>query len=342
MKLSGSRRLIVPGLCALAVAYFLTAGRLEQGAIASQAPAVATGEALRHCVDRALLMSDVRALASPAFEGRRTSSPGGLKARQWIVDRFKTLGLIPAGPSGYLEPFSFTHQSIRGLITPGRPFRTTYSDAANVLGAIAGASASAKTIVISAHYDHLGVRDGAMYAGADDNASGIATLLAIAGAFTGEHPVHRLVFAAFDAEELGLRGAETFVTSGLVPLDVIALEVNLDMVSRNERNEIFASGTYQSPWLKPLLQDVQRRSGVRILFGHDRPIHKAGSVEDWTDQSDHGAFAERGVPFVYFGVEDHADYHQPSDTADKIDSRFFGDAADMIVEAVKTFDAKIE
>ena len=123
---------------------------------------------------------------------------------------------------------------------------------------------------------------------------------------------------------------------------MIALEVNLDMVSRNDRNEIFAAGTYQSPWLKPLLQDVQLRSGVRILFGHDRPIHKAGSVEDWTDQSDQGAFADRGVPFVYFGVEDHADYHQPSDTADKIDPRFFGDAADMIVEAVKTFDAKIE
>ena len=72
------------------------------------------------------------------------------------------------------------------------------------------------------------------------------------------------------------------------------------------------------------------------------PIHKAGSVEDWTGRSDQGAFAERGVPFVYFGVEDHADYHRPGDTADKIDPRFFGDVADMIVEAVKTFDAKIE
>ena len=71
--------LIAPGVCALAVAYFLTAGQLEQRAIASQAPAVATGQALRHRVDRGLLMSDVRALASPALEGRRTSSPGGLR-----------------------------------------------------------------------------------------------------------------------------------------------------------------------------------------------------------------------------------------------------------------------
>jgi hypothetical protein len=342
MRFPGGRRLIAFGVCALAFAYFLTAGRLEQGAIASQAPAVAAGEALRHHVDRVLLMSDVRALASPAFEGRRTSSPGGLKARQWIVDRFKTLGLIPAGSSGYLEPFAFTHRSIRGLFLPGRPFITTYSDAANVLGAIAGASSASKTIVISAHYDHLGVRDGVVYAGADDNASGVATIVAIAREFTDKRPVHRLVFVAFDAEELGLRGAEAFVGSGLVPLDRVALDVNLDMVSRNDRNEIFAAGTYQSPWLKPLLQDVQQHSGVKILFGHDRPIHKAGSVEDWTDQSDHAAFAEHGVPFVYFGVEDHDDYHQPTDTADRIDPRFFGDAADMVVEAVKTIDAKID
>ncbi len=80
---------------------------------------------------------------------------------------------------------------------------------------------------------------------------------------------------------------------------------------------------------------------MKILFGHDRPVQKAGNVDDWTDQSDHGVFAAHNVPFVYFGVEDHADYHRPTDTADKIDARFFGDVADMIVEAVKAFDEKV-
>ncbi len=335
------RRLIAPGTVALLFAYVLAAGRLEQRAIAGQVPAVATGEAVRHHVDRDQLMSDVALLASPAFEGRRASTPGGLKARAWIVERFTALGLEPAGKTAYLDPFSFVHHSIRGLFTPGRPFRADYSDAANVIGAIPGSSPSASTIVVSAHYDHLGTVDGERYPGADDNASGVATLVAVARAFTIDRPAHRLLFVAFDAEEEGLRGAEAFVESGLVPLDRIALNVNMDMVSRNDRNEIFAAGTYQSPWLRPLLQDVQRRSGVKILFGHDRPVHRAGSVEDWTNQSDHGVFAAHDVPFVYFGVEDHDDYHRPTDTADRIDRRFFGDVADMIVEAVKTFDEKL-
>ncbi len=121
----------------------------------------------------------------------------------------------------------------------------------------------------------------------------------------------------------------------------LALDVNLDMVSRNDRREIFAAGTYQSPWLKPILEDVQRRSAVRILFGHDRPVRLAGGVDDWTDESDQGPFNDAGVPFVYFGVEDHADYHEPTDTPDKIEPGFFGDAADMIVEAIVTLDARM-
>jgi Peptidase family M28 len=341
VRIRRPRRLIALGIVALLFAYVQAAGRLEQRTIAAQSPTVATGEAVRHHVDRDLLMSDVTLLASPAFEGRRTSTPGGVKTRAWIVERFTSIGLEPAGASRYLEPFSFVHHSVRGLFTPGKPFRAEYPDAANVIGAIPGASPSATTIVISAHYDHLGTIDGAMYPGADDNASGVATLFAIARAFRSERPTHRLLFVAFDGEEEGLRGAEAFVASGLLPLDRIALNVNMDMLSRSDRNEIFAAGSYQSPWLKPLLQDVQHRSGVKILFGHDRPVHKAGSVDDWTDQSDHGVFAQHNVPFVYFGVEDHDDYHRPTDTADKIDRHFFGDVADMIVEAVKTFDEKI-
>jgi hypothetical protein len=335
------RRLIALGTVVLLSVYVWTAGRLEQRAIAGQSAAVTTGEAIRHHVDRDQLMSDVTLLASPAFEGRRTSTPGGLKARAWIVERFRTLGLEPAGISSYLEPFSFVNHSVRGLFMPGRPFRREYPDAANVIGTIRGASPSARTIVISAHYDHLGTVDGETYPGADDNASGVAALLAVARSFVVEPPTHRLVFVAFDGEEEGLRGAEAFVKSGRIPLDRVALNVNMDMVARNDRNEIFAAGTHQSPSLKPFLQDVQRRSGVKILFGHDRPVHKAGSVEDWTDQSDHGVFAERNVPFVYFGVEDHEDYHRPTDTADKIDRRFFGDVVDMIIEAVRTFDENV-
>ena len=335
------RALVMLSIVAALLVYQHFATESAQRAIAAQTPAVATAADVARYVDGAQLIRDVRTLSAHAFEGRRTGSPGGVRARHWIVEQLTALGVTAAGTAGYTQPFSFTHRSIRGLVMPGRPFETVYSNAANVLARVDGTVPDAQWIVLSAHYDHLGVRQGQVHPGADDNASGVAVLLAAARHFSRQPLKHTLVLAAFDAEELGLRGAEAFVASDPRIVARTALNVNLDMVSRSDRNEIFAAGTYQSPWALPILQHVQRRAAVRILFGHDRPIHRAGSVDDWTTQSDHGVFHEAGVPFVYFGVEDHADYHQPTDTADKIDPRFFRDAADMILEAVRTFDERI-
>ena len=339
MPLRAKRALIASTVLATGFLYLKGATHFEQQA--AQAPAVATGTAVARHVDREQLMKDLRALSDPSLEGRRTGTPGGLKARAWVEAQFAAIGLAQAGSSGYQQPFEFEHRSVRGVLSPGRPFRTTYSDAANVIGKVDGTTSGARAIVVSAHYDHLGVGDGTTYPGADDNASGVAVLLAIARQFRAAAPRHPILLVAFDAEELGLRGAEALVGSSLLPATAVALNVNLDMVSRNDDNEIFAAGAYHAPWLRPILDDVQRRSAVKILFGHDRPMVQAGGVEDWTSQSDHGMFHQAGVPFVYFGVVDHADYHQPTDTADKINSRFFGDVADMIVEAVVTLDRSI-
>lgn len=289
-------------------------------AVAILATQVASGPAVARHVDRGQLMNDLRALADPALEGRGTGTPGGLKARAWIEAQFAAIGVKPAGSSGYRQAFQAAAQ-----------------DAANVLGLVAGTTRGARAIVVSAHYDHLGVR-GVTYPGADDNASGIAVLLAVARQLRRTAPRHPVLLVAFDAEELGLRGAEALVGSPLLPASTVALNVNLDMVSRNDANEIFASGTAHTPSLKPILEDVQRRSAVKILFGHDRPGASRRGADDWTDDSDHGVFHKAGVPYVYFGVVDHADYHRPTDTADKVNPQFFGDVADMIVEAVLTLD----
>jgi Zn-dependent M28 family amino/carboxypeptidase len=288
------------------------------GAVSAQVPAR---------VDRAQLMRDVATLAAPAMEGRRAGSPGGLKAREWIAGQFKAAGLAPAGTAGYLQPFTTRDR----IVTVA---------AANVIGRIAGTDPRAKIIVITAHYDHLGVRNGAVYHGADDNASGVAALLAAARHFAGNRPRHSLLFAALDAEEIGHRGAAALLGANLVSPADIALNVNLDMVSRSDANEIYAAGTSYSPWLKPFVEEVGQRAAVMILFGHDRP-NPADRRDDWTHLSDHSEFHKAGLPFIYFGVEDHADYHQPTDTADRIEPRFFGDAADMIVDALRTFDARL-
>ena len=313
---------------------------LIRAPLVAQTTAAATVEGAARHFDRAHLMRDVETLAAPEFDGRRTGTPGALKARQWLVDQFSAIGLTPGGTQRYVQPFTFSTRETRALLPGGRPYRTDYA-AANVIGRLSGREARARILVITAHYDHLGLRDGVLYPGADDNASGVAVLLAAARHFVRNPPRHQMVFAALDAEELGLRGARTLIDSAWLSRGAVAMNINLDMVSRSDRHEIYAAGTSHAPWLRPLLQDVQARAPVTILFGHDRPMDR-GSLEDWTQSSDHGPFHDAGIPFVYFGVEDHPDYHRATDTASQIDARFFGDAADMIIEALRTFDARVE
>ena len=90
--------------------------------------------------------------------------------------------------------------------------------------------------------------------------------------------------------------------------------------------------------MKPALASVAAASSIKLLFGHDRPEDRG---EDWTMQSDHGSFHRAGIPFVYFGVEDHPDYHRASDTAEKIDTRFFAAAANTILDALRALDATL-
>jgi Zn-dependent M28 family amino/carboxypeptidase len=277
-------------------------------------------------IDAERLLTTVRTLSSPEFEGRRTGTPGGLKARDWVAARFTAIGLQPVNGS-FLAPFSFTHRSIAGPV-----------NGANIVGRCNGTGRMPETIVISAHYDHVGVRDGAIYHGADDNASGVAVMLAIAEQCGREPFRHDTLFVAFDAEELGLQGARAFVAKPPIARERIALNINLDMVSRGDKGELYAAGTYHWPKMKAPLEAVANRAPVKLLFGHDKPKEIAGGLDDWTNQSDHGPFHAAGIPFVYFGVEDHPDYHKPTDTAHKINPTFFRQAAETILDAVIALD----
>jgi len=273
-------------------------------------------------IDMDELMMSVETLASPDFEGRRTGTPGGLKARAWLVERFKEIGVAPFD-NAYVLPFTLNTRT--GETAQG----------GNVAAVCPGTAGLDKVIVISAHYDHLGIRNGQLHPGADDNASGVTVLLALARTCQQTPFRHTLVFVAFDAEEQGLRGARAFVAAPPLPRQRIALNLNLDMVSRGDKGELYAAGTRHYPQLRRLLEPVAARASVTLLFGHDAP---GTGREDWTNQSDHGVFHEVGIPFVYFGVEDHADYHQPSDTANKVHAGFFGRVAYTILDALTTLD----
>jgi hypothetical protein len=325
-----TRRMAGLALVAAGLVWFQAAGRFESGRIDAQRElraAVQRPASLR--IDSERLMATVRILADAKFAGRAAGTPGGVAARAYVLDRFTAAGLQPvAGAHEY--PFTFAR---RGGGGEGK--------GANVLGLCVGKEPDLPMFVVSAHYDHLGVRDGQVYHGADDNASGVAVMLEVA-AYCQKQPFRRtIVFAAFDAEEGGLNGARAFLARPPVPKERIALNVNLDMVSRSEKREIFIAGTYHTPSLRPPLEEVARRAPITVLFGHDKPAAIAGGVDDWTNQSDHGLFHAAGIPFIYFGVEDHPDYHKPTDTADKINRGFFVDVAETVLDAVVRLDVSV-
>ncbi len=328
-----TRRIIGISIVATGFIWFQVAGRFEAARIDAQRQTRESTQSQPASVriDSNRLMTAVQTLADPKWEGRAAGSPGGMAARDWIVERFKAIGVAPVS-GAYVHPFTYTRMRMNGR---------QGGEGANVLGMCVGREPKRPYMVVSAHYDHLGVLDGRVYPGADDDASGVAVVMEIA-AHCQTHPLrHSVVFALFDAEEPGLQGSKAFMVKPPVPKDRIALDINLDMVSRNDKREIFIAGTYHSPDLKPILDPVVKAAPITVLYGHDKPVAIAGGVEDWTNQSDHGPFHEAGIPFVYFGVEDHADYHKPTDTADKINRGFFVDVAETILNAVIALDQKL-
>ncbi len=275
-------------------------------------------------IDSAQLMKDVQTLSADKMEGRKAGSRGNRMAQFYLLDRFKQVPL-QAFNSTYEQPFYFTRNEKRIMGT-------------NLYGYVKGRVDS--FIVISAHYDHVGIgkpnqQQDSIYNGADDNASGVAVLLAIAKYYAANPPKYNLIFAAFDAEEMGLQGAKAFVARPPVPLTRIVANLNMDMVSHNDKNELWVCGTSHYPQLKRYVAAAAAGSRVQLPTGHDQ--EKDGS-QNWTNQSDHYEFHKVKIPFLYFGVEDHPDYHQPSDEFSRIHPSFFYNAAQALLNVVKAIN----
>jgi len=294
------------------------------GATGIPGGSTATPPATIHAIDTERLLLDLSILAHDSMEGRRTATPGIQRARAFLLEEFEGLALTPTD-DGYELPFTF-QSTAGGEVVSG----------VNLVGFVEGSEFPERFLVVSAHYDHLGVRGNEIYNGADDNASGTAALLALARHFGEQPPRHSILLAAFDAEEMGLRGARAFVASPPIPLSSIVMNINLDMVSRSEVGELYAAGTHHYPFLAPLVDEVAAVAPVTLLRGHDTPDLPPG--DDWTMASDHAAFHEVGIPFTYFGVEDHAGYHDPSDTFENITPEFYGDAVTTILTFLRRVD----
>jgi Zn-dependent M28 family amino/carboxypeptidase len=274
-------------------------------------------------INKEQLLHDIQYLASEELEGRKPLSEGSLKARSFIKERFASLEMSSQYPD-FTQYFDFQN----------RREGKKYEKAANIVGFIPG-SETDKLIVIMAHYDHLGRKGDNVFLGADDNASGTAAVMAIAAYFSENRPRHSMMFVALDAEEMGLQGAKALVNDFPFTLEQVVLNINMDMISRNEDNEIYAVGTYHYPFLKPLISEVSKERNPNLRFGRDEP---GSGRNDWTRASDHAHFHDKGIPFIYFGVEDHEDYHKTTDTFENIQPEFFTNTVELILDIVIALD----
>lgn len=280
----------------------------------------------------AQLLDDVRILSADDMQGRDTGSPGGEMARSYIVGRMEALGIAPSS-MGRLQPWEMQGRTRAGP--------KTYNGV-NIIGVIPGTRATDRYIVVSAHYDHVGVNAaGEVFNGADDNASGVATMLALAAELKRQAPEHSVLIVAFDGEEHGLLGAKHFVEAPPVPLESIAMNLNFDMTARAETDgKLWVTGTYQNPIFRPILEGIPANGAVALAFGKDTP--QDTGEDNWVDASDQGAFHAVQVPFLYLGVNYHPDYHRPSDDFERITPSVFISATELSIASFRALDAALD
>jgi hypothetical protein len=249
-------------------------------------------------------------LASDDLEGRGTATLGEIKAANYIARIFKDLGLVPAGTSGsYFQPFPVT------VSVDGNVHALT---ARNVVGFLN--NGAEKTIVVGAHFDHLGKgyqgsslspdSKNKIHNGADDNASGTAGVLELARYFSQNQlkEKHNFIFIAFSGEELGLLGSKYYTENPFASLKSVSCMINMDMIGRLEQDKsLIVSGWGTSPVWGKLIPDLAKQQNLRYT------VDSSG-----VGASDHTSFYLKEIPVVQFFTGGHGDYHKVSDDADKI------------------------
>lgn len=279
------------------------------------------------------IKADVSYLASDEVGGRQTGTVGEQKAAAYLVERFSALGLSPKGTDGYRQAFTFLPKTNpHGEVTFTKNEDGTITGN-NIVGYID--NQAEHTVIIGAHYDHLGLggegslfRDTikAVHNGADDNASGVAVMLRLAGKLKTANPQNNYVFIAFSGEEMGLLGSNYFVKNPTIDLSKANYMINMDMVGRLKQDSTLAVyGTGTSPIFN------------QVLKSHNNHF-KLISKESGVGPSDHTSFYLADIPVLHFFTGQHEDYHKPSDDAEKLNYEGMNLLADYIFEVISDLD----
>jgi hypothetical protein len=294
----------------------------------------------------AAIHADATYLSTPRFRGRGSGTEDEALARAWLVERLEEARV--AAPSiGRTQTFEY-----------GRP--SDRKKSANVLALVAPdtAPAPASVLVLGAHYDHVGVQQGATYYGAEDNASGTAVVLAVTRALNARRAElgRPVLVAFFGAEEVGLQGSFAFVRAWEFDEAPIDMMVNVDMIGRPLVDQPLlwlgarALGVLQNvdpdravgallpagdAALAGRVKSACEAEGVRAVVTGDLPESLRGPIEDLSrGRGDHYPFEKKGIPFVFFSSGESTDYHEPTDTPDKLDAEILEGRARAILRFV--------
>ncbi|MGB0402688.1 MAG: M20/M25/M40 family metallo-hydrolase [Salibacteraceae bacterium] len=255
---------------------------------------------------------DVKTLSSDKMEGRETGTAGEQMAAEYIAKRMEAMNLKPYGIGGYFQEFTFTPRANPHSKTSDSESKPITGK--NVIGF--WDNGAENTVVIGAHYDHLGFgEEGSLHAGqkeihngADDNASGIAAMLELARVLRGSISAknNNYLFIAFSGEEKGLWGSKSFVNNPTIPISKINYMINMDMVGRLDSNKLAINGTGTSSEWNQIIEKANIKK-LNLVLG------KSG-----IGPSDHTSFYLEGIPVLHFFTGQHSDYHKPGDDFEKV------------------------
>lgn len=260
-------------------------------------------------------------VASDQMEGRNTGEPGQKKAGEYLIQQYKAMGIsFPKGATTFYQPI------------PSEFFKTQFSpklgDSENIWAFIEGTDKKDEILVISAHYDHVGMKNGEVYNGADDDGSGTVALLEIAAAFqkakkAGNGPRRSILFLHVTGEEHGLHGSRFYAENPLFPIANTITNINIDMIGRrgyekeNNDNYVYVIG---SDRLSSDLHRISEEANTKYIgMELDYKYNDLNDPNRFYYRSDHYNFAKKGIPAIFYFNGVHDDYHKPTDTPDKID-----------------------
>lgn len=260
-------------------------------------------------------------IASDEMQGRNTGEEGQKKAGKYIISQYQKNGTTyPSGASSFYQPIPASYFQ--------KAFSPKLGDSENIWAFIEGSEKPDEIVVISAHYDHVGMKNGEIYNGADDDGSGTVTLLEVAQAFQkakdeGNGPKRSILFLHVTGEEHGLHGSRYYSENPLFPLKKTIANVNIDMVGRRDdfhkdsNNYVYVIGSdYLSSDLYNLVEKANKDFTNLQL---DYKYNDKNDPNRFYYRSDHYNFAKHNIPSVFLFNGTHADYHRPTDDPEKIE-----------------------